>query len=1022
MRTLSEEGSLLGDGSSSTSERPPVVPGYEILGELGRGGMGVVYQARQTGLNRQVALKMILHGDHASGADLARFKTEVEAVARVQHSHIVQIYEVNAQNGLPYYSLEYCAGGSLSKKLAGTPLPPQEAAILVEVLARAMDTAHRAGIIHRDLKPANVLLTADGTPKVSDFGLAKKLEDSGQTASGALLGTPSYMAPEQAAGQTRTIGPAADVYALGAILYECLTGRPPFKAATRHETIQLVLSADPVPPGRLQPKLPRDLETICLKCLHKEPHKRYASALELAQDLRHFGNHEPITARPVSRAERLRRWCRRNPARAVSAAVAVLSLIIGTALISYFAVQARSSERQARRHLYAAQMNLAQAAIREGQLSRAVELLRGQEPQPGQPDLRGFEWHYLWRLCHSYRHNLTTHQGGVSNVLFSPDGQTVATTGWDGTVRIRDVRSGRETLVFQGHSQEVWSAAFSPDGKWLASAGGNPTTATGAVTEIRVWNVATGEERLHLKGPFRVVWSVAISPDGKYLAAGGTNQIIKVWDFRSGEEVARCTGEIEKMDTWAITFSSDSRRLVSAHGDGTLRVWDAGTGRQLSKITGHESWVHSVACSPDGSYLASSGGDNTVRLWDSSTGTLIRTRGHTRAIWAVAFSSDSKHLASAGDDRVVKVWAVANGEEVFVLRGHDAGVRGVVFSPDGQQIATASWDGTAKIWDATDPAVSQIHHQPTSPDVTTFCFSPDGRRLATCGGTVKMWDIASRQTEFTLPGNNKDMAAVGVAVSADGERLIAPHPNGLNVWNTKTGAKISAWNTPNVAVALNPAKNRAACASTDGTVVICDAETGQHQQILRGHVDGVWSVAYSPGGKYLASGGYDSMVKIWDGATGQELCTCAGHTGRVLSVAFSPDGKLLASASSVLGRDRSVGGEVIVWDPATGQKLFTLSGHPSGAFGVSFSPDGNRLASAGFDQTVKTWDVHDGHEVLTLANPVGQAGGIVNLNNWSRWNVDFSPDGSWLAASSYGGVIRLWNISPVSPLRHDLAD
>jgi tRNA A-37 threonylcarbamoyl transferase component Bud32 len=261
-------------------------PGYEILAELGRGGMGVVYKARQVRLNRLTALKMILAGRHAGELDLTRFRKEAEAVARLHHQNIVQIYEVGDHHGLPYLSLEYCAGGSLERKLRGTPMPPGEAAALVETLARAMQAAHDKGIIHRDLKPANVLLAEDGTAKVSDFGLAKTLGEAGQTASGAILGTPSYMAPEQAGGRGRAVGPATDVYALGAVLYECLTGRPPFRAATPLDTVLQVVSDEPVPPSLLQPRVPKILENICLKCLQKSPGRRYPSARLLADDLR----------------------------------------------------------------------------------------------------------------------------------------------------------------------------------------------------------------------------------------------------------------------------------------------------------------------------------------------------------------------------------------------------------------------------------------------------------------------------------------------------------------------------------------------------------------------------------------------------------------------------------------------------------------------------------------------------------------------------------------------------------------
>jgi hypothetical protein len=354
----------------------PVVPGYEILSELGRGGMGVVYRVRHLALKRTVALKMILAGAHAGAEELARFRAEAEAVARLQHPHIIQIHEVGEHAGLPYFSLEFCPGGSLAQKLSGTPLPPGEAAALVEQLARAVQAAHDKGILHRDLKPANVLLAEDGTPRITDFGLAKRLDRAGQTASGAVIGTPSYMAPEQAGGKSKELTATCDVYALGAILYECLTGRPPFRAATPVDTMLQVVSDEPVPPAQLNARVPVDLETVCLKCLHKDPGKRYESAAALADDLQRWQKGEPVRARPVGRLDKVRKWARRNPALAASLTAVALVLLASTAVSTYFyaaAAQRAEGEAKQKSDEFAAVDALAKTSEELTQKSQALE-------------------------------------------------------------------------------------------------------------------------------------------------------------------------------------------------------------------------------------------------------------------------------------------------------------------------------------------------------------------------------------------------------------------------------------------------------------------------------------------------------------------------------------------------------------------------------------------------------------------------------------------------------------------------
>jgi hypothetical protein len=579
-------------GAELPRERLPSVGDYELLGELGRGGMGVVYQARQRKLDRLVALKMILAGAHAGLEELARLRSEAAALARLQHPNVVQIHEVGEHDGCPFLALEYVTGGSLEQKLDGTPLPARAAAELVQTLAGAVHAAHQRGVVHRDLKPANVLLTAEGAPKVTDFGLAKRLDaPAGGTQSGVIVGTPSYMAPEQAAGRSREIGPAADVYALGAVLYELLTGRPPFRAPTALDTLLQVQTAEPVPPSRFQPGVPRDLETVCLKCLRKEPHQRYGSAEGLADDLQRFLTGAPVSARPVGAWERGVKWVRRHPAPAALAAVSALAAlalvgvgvggVYGTRLASTNAqlesantqlaqaldateakqvevnAQRAEAERQrtlAERFSYVAHMAVANNAWQQGKTEQALQLLELHAPTPEHPeDLRGFEWYYLRRLCRASRVPLRGHTAGVLALWVSPDGQEVASAGADGTVRVWELgAAGREALTVRIHGEKMNAVAFSPNRRRLAGAGHD-----GAV---HIYDTATGYEVACCKGHRGPVNCVAFSPDGKHVASG-SQDMVKVWDAESARELRTLAGH--GIQVSCVAFSPDGDSLAS---------------------------------------------------------------------------------------------------------------------------------------------------------------------------------------------------------------------------------------------------------------------------------------------------------------------------------------------------------------------------------------------------------------------------------------------------------------------------
>lgn len=930
------------------------VPGYEIIDELGRGGMGVVYKARQAGLNRLVALKMILAAEHAGVADRMRFQTEAQAVAQLQHPNIVQIYEVGEADGRPYFSLEFVDGGSLAQKIQGQPQPARNAAALVEALARAVAAAHEAGIIHRDLKPANVLLATAiagsasasslsipalrfehpfGFPKITDFGLAKRLEGGmGHTQSGSILGTPSYMAPEQAAGKIKEIGPATDIYALGAILYELLTGRPPFLADTPFETVMQVMSAEPVAPRTLQPKVPRDIEIICLKCLEKAPAKRYGSALDLADDLRRFIEGEPISARPATRVEKARKWVRRHPAAAAMiavAAVAVAAMVSG-ALVYHGRLQDALAQTERKNEKLAEEQKLSLERtihlmvsngtnhVNQGDHLRSlpwfVEALRLEKGGPAHEEMHRIRLAAVLRQCPRLT-RAWFHDGRVHEATFSPDGEMVAAACADGSAYVyRIADDGARPVLALVHPAAVLQARFAP---------GNRIIVTVCADEAaRLWDVKTGKligEPLRHAG---AVTGAAFAPDGLRVLTTSADRTARIWDVLTGE-ATRVVFKHSETVLWA-EFSPDGDRVVTAGADKAARVWDAHAGKPVSPVLAHQGPVIRAFFSPDGRSVLTASQDGTARVWDIQSGegvTPYLKRGSP--INDAAFTPNGREVATSCADGTARVWDLTTREWRGYTVRHDSPIVDLAVSPDGRALATGGDDNTARVWDlSTGEALTPpLRHNGM---VYVIAFSADGSSLLTASldGLVRLWDLADHgRADGATP---MPSAAAGdgpprLVYSPDRRRLLKidnDQPQVVQVLDAGSGQPATAplsHSSPIAAISFSPDATRALTASMDGTARVWNSATGEPISAVMRHGSGVLCAVFSPDGKYVVTGSEDNTARVWNAETGAPITPSLRHTASVLKAAFSPDSRCVLTYA-ISGRAR-------IWDAATGEAL-----------------------------------------------------------------------------------------------------
>jgi WD40 repeat protein/serine/threonine protein kinase len=985
-----------------------VVGPYKLLEQIGEGGFGAVYMAEQSQpVRRRVALKVLKPGMDTKQV-VARFEAERQALAIMDHPNIAKVFDGGATpSGRPYFVMELVRGVPITGFCDQNQLSPRQRLELFIPVCLAVQHAHQKGIIHRDIKPTNVLVTLhDGipVPKVIDFGIAKAMvqpltERTLFTGFAQMVGTPLYMSPEQTEMGGLDVDTRTDIYALGVVLYELLTGTTPFdrdrfKKAGYDEIRRVIREEEPVRPStristlgpaagpisvcrrsdplRLRRLVRGELDWVAMKCLEKDRNRRYESASTLAADIQRYLRDEPVQACPPSAWYRFRKLARRNRRTLImgtvlaSAAIGgVATLAVSTALVWKANQELKASVERERREAYFQRITVAHRELSIDDVAAALRALR-ECPE----ELRGWEWYYLMRLC-KVEPLVIQDEAEVNGVDFSPEGDRIASAGDDGVVRIWNSRTGEIIKRIPAHDKAACSAAFHPDGRHLVSAGTDGFA--------RVWDLAT--ERPVFTGQcdalrtFGAAYTVAFRPpEGKQLAAG-SNGIVRVWDWQSHRLLQSFPGH--ENHSIPVAFSRDGRYLGtgSAFRQGQM-LWDAEAGGQpLLIFPAHGHPVTAVAFGPDGRQMATSGFDGSVRIGDTTTGELLHTCLHTGKVMGAAFSPDGRRLASGGDDKTVRLWDVETGREVLSLRGHGGMCSCVAFSPDGHRLVSAGADKTIRIWDATPlrgnegrEVLSFNGHQE---EVRSVAVHSNGRLVASggAGPKVKIWDSATGRVAVEFNAHNR--IVFSLAWDCSGRRLVTAGADlplhSVRVWEAETGRKL------------------------------VELETGPEG--LTGAYHGV---DFSPDGRYLVTGKINGVVQVWDAGTGREVGLLGTHRREVRGVVFSRVGGHLATSSG--------DGDVMLWDATRLDKDYLDSKPaprhvlkarvPGASVNIAFSPDGKRLATGGDENTVKIWDVKTGKELQTLRG-----------HNGDVYTVAFSPDdqGRWVASAGEDSAVKVWN-------------
>jgi eukaryotic-like serine/threonine-protein kinase len=1009
-----------GDAAEGGSESPVsllAIPGYIVGEELARGGMGIVYRARQYAPARDVALKMLLPFSASLPELRERFQLEVRTLAELDHPAILPIYETGDYEGLPWFSMKLATGGSLASRIETFSGRWREIAALIATLADAAHFAHERGVLHRDLKPGNILFDAEERPFMADFGLAKLVgEESDFTRTHRAMGTPRYLAPEVASSSARHATTASDVYSLGAILFELLTGRPPFEAEGLPALLGRIVTEEPRFPNQTAAaKIPSDLQVIAIKCLAKNPVHRYASARELADELRRYLAGEPIQARPVNRAEKLWRWARREPALASALGACVLSLLVGvlgilgqlreTESARAVAVQnakneqaqravaeaarseAQQSELVMRQNLYAADMLAAQRSIEQHDLGTARVLLDAHRPKAGQSDLRGFEWRYFWGKARGQSFAALKPNDGVVTVLkFSADGSYLALGSWN-TYLYEIPSLALRARIDTGNIQ---SLAFVPNSDAVILGIRGPS-------DVRRWKPGDqGMPSLFLDPKGR--WpNVAVSPQGDVLAVGTGTGVAGSPDGSTTLYNAT-TGTLRQAlpkSGGLIRFSPDGKFLATGSWEGEIKLWEPITGTLVSTLQGAPRTV-SLRFSPDGRWLVVCTVANGVLLYNLTTGTSRPVaRGHTAPVWDAEISPDGRLLATCSGDQSVRVWELESGRQKAELRGHSYTVSYVAWSPDGKVLASGGHDG-ARFWDVE--AVERVE-KPLEGAVRNNFFSPDGRWLA-----VKNADASVALHDYPALTARAVPHATGLPLGYPGTGDVLVTFQQRN----KMPAQILRWSVPEfrllstmeladssetlVVPVLSPNGRWLVAGTSPGRVGWWDLEKNVLVGRLGAPIPGVGNlraVAISPDGRYVVGSFQDWPILIfWDFSTAKPTrVDTIRHRGQVMRLVFSADGRTLVSSDS----DKFIK----IWDVETKLERATLLGHRFGVIDVDISPDGRTIASTSDDGTVRLWNTETRREVARF-----EMQGVMD-------RVTFAPDGNALLLTSRASAGRL---------------